>query len=300
MKSTNPTDSTPASSTVLNLTGAQELLNAGKALGAAIQPGNGLQPYAIVPPGHTLSPIPREPLPALPDHIRQKVKLEEMESFVAYVNAFKTHTTRIFARRPNLAEVKPGSSGGASFTALLDYHEGGRDPLAKRAAHVAVFPVPLSLEFSTWLGLDGKPLAQMDFVQFIEANCADVVTPDSATLMEMALNFEAKTSVNFQSKVNRVTGGRELVFQEAVEAGAPSVGSMKVPEWMTLRLAVFEGGKSYELKARLEYRPNSGRLAITYHLQRPHDVVRAAIKDMREEIAAATELEILTGAADPV
>lgn len=280
------------------LTGTDELLRAGKALGSAIVPPEPFAPYAIVPDGFTLAELPRKRLAPLPDHIRQEVRLDDAESFILYVKSFRTHTTRVFASVVNLAQVSAGNAGGARFTALLDFHEGGSEQKAARVAHVAEYPVPLALEFSTWLAANGRPLSQMDFVGFIEANCVDVVTPDSASLMELALNFEAKSNVTFQSKVDRVTGGRALTYQEQVEAGAPSVGQVKVPEWLTLRLPVFEGGKAYEFRARLEYRPSNGRLAIIYHLQRPHDVFRVAIKDLRAEIAAALETEILTGEAD--
>lgn len=276
-------------------TSIKTLLDAGKALGSPQFPDRGLAPYAIVPPGYEMKVISRADLPPLDDHIRQNVRLDDAESFILYVKAFRTATTRILAASIDIAKVTASSAGGAKFTALLDYHEGGKEQKASRCAHVASYPVPLSLEFRVWLASNGKALSQTDFVEFIEANAADVVSPDSASLMEMALNFEAETNVNFQSKIDRVSGGRSLTFQETVDAGAPSVGRMKVPETLALRIPVFEGGKSYELKARLEYRASNGRLAVAYHLHRPHDAFRLAIKDLREEIATGLELEILTG-----
>lgn len=293
----NDTTKTPAPSGS-PITPAEELLRAGKALGSAILPPEPFHPYAIVPDGFRLEQLPLRPLLPLPDHIRQAVRLDDAASFIAYVKAFRKHTTRIFAAAVKLAEVSAENAGGAKFTALLDYHEGGTEQKAARVAHVAEYPVPLSLEFSTWIAANGKPFTQMGFVEFIEQNCADVVSPDSATLMELALNFEAKSNVTFQSKVDRVTGGRSLTYQEQVDAGAPSVGQVKVPESLAIRIPVFEGGKGYDFKARLEYRPSNGRLAITYHLQRPQEAFRAAIKDLREEIAEALEAQILTGSPD--
>lgn len=294
-KTTEPTPP-PKPAPISNV---EELLRAGKALGTPNTPPAPFAPYAVIPDGFTLTPLPLRPLNPLPDHIRQAVRLEDSESFITYVKAFRIHTTRVFAAAVKLQNVSPNNAGGAKFTALLDYHEGQTEQKAARVAHVVEYPVPLSLEFSIWLASSGKGLAQMDFVQFIENNCMDVVKPTSADLMELALNFEAKTSVTFQSKVDRVSGGRSLIFQEDVAAGqSGNIGQMKVPDGLTLRIPVFEGGKPYEFQARLEYRPQSGRLTITYHLQRPHDVFRAAWKDLRAEIATALELEILTGSAD--
>ena len=306
--STNPSSEIPSASAV------EELLRAGKALGTVIDPPPGHSPLILRPEGYVLEPVPLAPLRPLPDHIRQQVELLDAESFIAYFKAFRTSTARLFCAPLNLELLAQGRNGGARFTAVLDYHAGGdgaRDAefaktapasaavysAARRLAHVATYPVPLSLEFTRWMLMNGKGTSQMDFVAFIEAHQLDVVSPDSATLLELALNFEAKISVNFQSKVERVTGGRNLIFQETVDAGggSASVDRLRVPEMLSLRLPLFEGGKLYEMKARMEYRPQNGKLSITYHLQQPHQVFRAAWQQLRDEIADALEIQVLTG-----
>jgi uncharacterized protein YfdQ (DUF2303 family) len=296
MKDQKPT---PTTTVPLSESAVADLLKAGKALAPA-QILDGLAPFAVVPDGFRVEYLERKKFADVPDHIRQDVRLDDADSFISYVKQFRTHTARIFASAPNLASIAHGSSGGAEFTAVLDYHEGGKDQKAQRAKHVATYPVPLSLEFRTWLAGNGKPKKQMEFVEFIEANCADVVTPSSAEIMELALNFGAKSNVEFQSKVDRVSGGRDLKFVERVDGGGGVAGNMKVPEYLTLRLAIFDGGKPYELRARLEYRANSSGLTITYHLQRPHEVFRTAHLDLKGEISSALDLEILTGAPAPI
>lgn len=283
---------TTATPVIVTLT--EELLRAGKALGAPqIVQGTDREPYCIVPEGYRFQPLPRADIPPLLDHIREDVELHDAESFVAYVKAFRTATTKIFATAAKLADVRPGNSGGAEFTALLDYHEGGKERKAARVGHTATYPVPMSLEFATWLAINGKAMAQMDFVSFVEANAPDIVTPDSATLQEIGLKFESTTTATFQSKVDRATGGRTLMYKEDVDAGG--VGQIKVPEWMELRMPVFEGGAPYPMHARLEWRPTNGRLTIAIHLQRPHEVFRMALLHLRAEIAHDLETEILTG-----
>lgn len=292
--STKP-EPTAAGVVVQRPTANEELIRAGQALGAPKVPPAPFAPYAVLAEGQKLELLPRLELDPLPDHIQQQVRLDDSASFCAYVKAFRTPTTRILYSAPKLSKISAESAGGAMFTAFLDYHQGGESQAAKRRAHVARYPVPLSLEFSTWLGSNGKALAQMDFVQFIETNGLDVVHPDSASLMELALNFESKSNVTFQSRIDRTTGGKNLTFQEAVEHGAPAVGQMKVPDGLQINLPVFEGGALFEMQARLEYRTSGGRLAIAYHLQRPHNVFRVAIGQLRAQIAEALEAEILTG-----
>lgn len=282
----------------IKVTTAEELLRAGKALGTPLSVPAGYQPSVIVPIGYELKPLERvkEPLPALPDHLRARVRLDDADSFVAYVKAFQTHTMRIIATAPKLKEVTATSSGGAKFTAHLDYHEGGPEQKAHRAAHIAEYPVPLSIEFGIWIGNSGKAMTQDEFIKFIENNSPDLISPDSATIMEIAMNFQSTSEVKFTSKVDRVTGGNILHYQQDIEAGVATQGKMKVPEWLLLKFPVFEGGKAYDFRGRIEWRPRDGKLTISYHIQRPHEVFRAALADLRQEISAALDNhEILTG-----
>jgi uncharacterized protein YfdQ (DUF2303 family) len=246
----------------------------------------GRSPFVLVPKDHDLQYLEEEAVPPLPDFIRQNVTLTDLESFVAYVKGFATHTTTIFAK---------ANEHGGSFTAVLDYHEGGKDGQPRRAAHVATYPCPLSVEWRTWLAKNGAAQKQEAFAEFIDANAADVIAPDSAVLLELALNFEMRSNVNFQSDIRRTTGGKTLKFTEEIEAGRSGGGEMKVPDSLKLRLPVFEGGKAYEIDARLEFRVNGGKLTIAYILRRPHEVVRKAIADLRADVAAATGIAPLSG-----
>lgn len=278
------------------ISGAQELLDAGRALGAPILPGNGLQPGLIVPERYRFLPLTPEPERPLPGHIIAKVRLDDAASFVAYVKLYRSRLTRLFCNAPALATVQAGQS--LTFQAILDYHApgAGEDAVPSRAAHRALYPVPLSEEFAAWLGSNAIPFKQLEFATFIEERAGEIVAPDAATLSELVLNLEASTSGKFQSKIERVTGGRQLVFTEDVNVTA-GASKVTVPARLGLRLPLFTGGKAYELGARLEYRIDQGRLTIAYTLERPEALFRQAVADLRAEIEADLEtLPILTGA----
>lgn len=283
IKSTEPTPLTTTTPDAV-----EQLLAAGKALGS-IQQVPGLEPIIILPEGYRQERVAQEELPRLEDHIRQRVRLYDAESFVAYLLLFKTATTRVFSVLP-----EAGKFEGAKFTAILDYHQQGREAEARRCAHQAEYPCPLSAEFRIWLNLNGKGQSQNDFVQFIDANAPDVIAPTSAELLELAMNMEMRSSVDFGSKMDRTTGGRALRFTEVVEH-QQTAGQIKVPDYLTLRIPIFDGGQSYELRARMEYRVNSGKLSITYHMQRPQEAFRNALDALRVEIEAGADVEILTG-----
>jgi hypothetical protein len=290
MKTTAP--STPTPTATLSPTFTAELLAAGKALGDVATPGGPFAPFVIIPDNYKLDPVPFAPDTPLPGFIDQTVTLHDPESFVAYVKRYKTLKTLIFATLP-----KTASGSDAQFRAVFDYHTGGKgdDQKPERCAHHAIFPCPLSIQWATWIGITGKPQTQLAFIEFIDANKADIVTPDSATLLELAINFESRTEVNFGSKVDRVHGGRKLTFNEEINGINKAGEPITVPDTLKLSLPVFEGGKAFEIAARLEWRPTGGKLHVSVHLHRPFDLVRKALADLRAEIAAGTEIEPMTG-----
>jgi len=277
---TNTPETKVASST-------HELLAAGKALGAPIQLA-GVPPYLIVPAGWQIHPLPAV---ALPDYIQQRVALSDAESFIAYVNQYKTPATVLFC------EKKDAAAGGvaAVFTAVFDYH----DPItgANRCRHVATYGTPYSDEWKAWKAVDGKAMGQEAFINFIEANAPDVVDPDSASLMEFTTNFETKTDVTFASRIDRVTGGVCIGFKEDI-SGATKDGVLRnIPARLGLSVPVFANAVVNNVKARLEWKPSGGKLSVTVHLVRSNLVLAEALEEVMREIAAGCSLRILSGKA---
>lgn len=295
-----------------NLEGSaiEKLIAHGRGLGH-IQDDAGRQPYVILPKGNGIFeleyPEPRE-IDPLPDHIRQRVTLVETESFIAYVKLFKGATTRVFATPLDpsalLVDAIRAGKSAACITAVLDYHEQGSEATPNRTAHIATYPLPLSLEFKIWLLANKVELPQEDFIKFIDENSIDIVFPKASELMDMIAKFESKTEVVFKSAVQRINGARQLVYNEKVEMNGGGLGlgeehKITVPEFLDLSIPIFEGGKKFNLRARLEYRPKN-TLKVAYYLQRPHEVLRDAFKDVRAEIEGTetgVDIPILTGAA---
>lgn len=295
----------------LDGTAINALIAQGKAL-CPVQAAEGRAPFVILPQpdgDYIVEYLKPREFDPLPDHIRQRVTLVETESFIAYVKLFKQGTTRIFATPldPSALTVESIRAGksAAAFTAILDYHEQGSEATPKRVAHVATYPLPLSLEFKIWLSQNKEALSQDAFIQFIDDNQLDIAKPEAAALMDMVANFESKSEVVFKSAVQRINGARQLVFNERVEmnGGGFTAGEEKkitVPEFLELSIPIFEGGIKIPVKARMEYRPTSGKLKVTYHLHRPHEILRNAFADIRAHIESAdqgVDIPILTGSA---
>ena len=273
---TNTPETKVASSTL-------ELLATGKALGTPIvQPG--YSPVIIVPSDWKAEPL--TPAPLL-DHIRQRVTLLDAASFADYVKRYVCGDTVLFAKAGN------ATGSGAEFRAVLDYHSYGAPA---RCAHVAVFSPVLTVEWQEWQAINGRPMSQTDFINFIERHAPDIVEPDGASLMEFTANFEAKTDVTFGTRVDRVTGGLCIAYKEEVTAGSMKDGVLKnIPARLRLAVSVFEGGGVAELEARLEWKPRDGKLTVTVHLLRAHLVARVALDALKAEIEKATDMRALTG-----
>lgn len=283
----------PQESPVVTISLADELLRAGRA-GAGPQILAGYKPYAIVPEGYSAVPLEVEPPKPLPNFIEQTVRVVTAESFIKYVSSFRTPRTRVFASPINLENLaKPV----ASVSAYLDYHDmtPGLGGVPQRNKHVVQLDIAPSYEWQMWMGNSGRQMSQLDFAKFIEDHGCDINSPDSATLMELILNFENRSEVRFQSKVNRTTGARILQFSETVESGREETGSIKVPDSLEMYIPVLEGLGTDKVTARMEYRTSNSKLTVAFVVQQPHLLIRNAVTRIQQDISEELECEILSG-----
>ncbi|WP_225784705.1 DUF2303 family protein [Xenophilus sp. Marseille-Q4582] len=267
------------------LTGdVQAAIDAGSAIAAlqSISPEklaiDGALPVAVLPAGYKVEALEKH-LP-VPLRKRGRTTLNDMVSFIAVVNDQKKDETRLYST------VNP-----PTFLAVFNDNAtiaGWRD-------HQAVYNAPLSPEWQTWLGQSGKAQTQSDFAQFIETNLPDIAEPNGADVLEVSRTLEAKKKVNFASSVRLSDGATQFTYEEDIQ-GTAQKGALKVPEIFVLAIPVFENGDLWRVEARLRYRiADGGKLSIWYELVRPAKVIEAAVKDLREKIAAGTGLSILVG-----
>lgn len=252
-------------------------------LAASNQPtrivGDGI-PAVILPEGFSLKTL--ENTLAAPVRKRGTTVLNDAESFIAVVNDQKGGATRLFST------IDP-----PTFTAVFNHHAAHPGWCDHRAEYNA----PLSPEWEAWTGADGDKMTQVQIAQFIENNLVDVVEPDGATLLEICRTLEAKKKVNFSSSIRLSDGSNQFTFEEEVH-GSAQKGQLSVPEQFVIGIPVFESGDKWRVDVRLRYRiEDGGKLTMWLELIRPHKVIEQAVKELREQIAAQTELPILNGAA---
>lgn len=215
------------------------------------------------------------------------VKLNDADSFLAY---YAIHGNGA----PVYATMEP-----ARFVAVLNEHT--KDAAGWRD-HRADFTVKHSREWTVWTKHNGQGAAfgsNEAFALFLEDNAPDIIKPDSASMLSIALNFRVNADVSFAVAQRLQDGQVELGYNNIVSATAQSTagGKLKIPEIFTLEMPVFDGPASpkYRLEARFRYRLREGKLTLWYELVRPHKVVEQAFLELWRAIAKGTKAPILHG-----
>ena len=239
----------------------------------------GQAPFITLPPNwkaHTLEHTLPEPL-----RKRARVTMDDTTSFVRYFNTHSNENSALYGR------LNP-----PQFLAVID--DNGQQRAGWRE-HTVTYACPLSTEWETWTAKNKKQMSQTDFAQFIEDNLPDIVSPDSATMLEVSRSLEAKKKVSFASGIRLSNGEVQFRYEEEI-SGAVSKGQLTVPETFTLGIPVFNGGPLYSVEARLRYRiADSGTLAMWYDLVRPHKVLEHSAKEVWARIETDTATPILRG-----
>lgn len=247
----------------------------------------GYQPVILVPGDfETHTPLRDDEIP-LPDHIRQRVSLFRLDSFTSYVKKFKRHNSQIFG-------CSDGT--GARFTGVIDFHEGGTDGKPNRLKHIAEYAPRYSDEFAAWVGINGKPLTQDQFLDHLRRWGYVITSHTDADMIELASSLEFKTNGQFASQIERTRGGRKLLWTEDVAGTGNMAGKpVNVPDSIKLKLSIFEAGKEYQLDGDLLYRVAGGKLHIAVELKRHHKVIREAVDDLILDVTAGTDIEVFMG-----
>jgi len=237
--------------------------------------------FTVVPKDYKVEDL--ESFLPRPLRIEQDVTLQDADSFIAYAKEFMTGATLIFFDVE--AEV---------FRAAFDYHELDKPSWNE---HSASFKPRRSVEFETWMAANRKQMTQVDFARFLEENLPDIVEPPAAELLQVALTFEAKKSVEFSSGVRLANGQIQFQYDEVVR-GTAQKGTIEIPEKFVLGVPIHVNGPAYRIEVRLRWRLQEGKVVFWYEVVRPHRYVEHALKEISQRIANETALPLLAGHID--
>ena len=221
-------------------------------------------PFVVIGDDYHLESI-EEFLPN-PVKVRQIVKINTAQSFINYINRFKNAHTTIFA-----------NDSDYRFSAVIDYHASQDEPGSH--CHHALYNCPSSREWQAWQSHDNSKMDQTNFAEFLEERAEDIVSPSGAELLEIALKFNVIRKAVFGSAMRLSTGEYQFTYSEDNQKG-----TVELPEQIKLGLSPFHNGEKYEVKAKLYYRLQEGKLVLWYKLVEPERVIEDAFNEVTQTI----------------
>jgi uncharacterized protein YfdQ (DUF2303 family) len=237
--------------------------------------------HAVLPQGQRLESIDLERLLPNPRRTVGEAVFNDANSFTEYVRHHHT--------ADNGATVWCGfnpQSYALSFVGVIDEHT---PAAAGWRGHKATFTPMMSAEWKAWLAMNGKPMSQVDFAEWIENHEEDFAEanglPTLLQLKTMATNFVARQEMKFKSAIRLQDGGARLEYVN--EADNDTIAEMKLFERFGIGIPVFWGGQPWQITARLKYSTAGGRLTFRFELIRPDRVHEAAAKELIESVRAA-------------
>ncbi|WP_030344847.1 DUF2303 family protein [Streptomyces sp. NRRL S-1022] len=179
-----------------------------------------------------------------------------------------------------------------TVTAVLNAHSTNEPDFGD---HRLVLGLRRTKAWQQWLTLDGRLVGQDEFANFLEDHLPELVTPDAATMLEIAQSIKATTKAEFQSGTRLQSGERKFVFTEDTKATAGAKGDLTIPEVFEIAVPPFEGAAAYKIRCRFRYRIDRGQLALGFKLEQPEERAKAAFADVLKQIAEGIDTQVLNG-----
>lgn len=243
----------------------------------------GEQYAAIVPNGATVEMLnpgdenDRERAGLAPVRPRGNPYFFDTNSFIAYV---KKHIvlgeTEIYADQEK-----------RQIVAVFDWHCGSGPGWGVHRATLRFQPDP---DWQAWVKVDRRAMSQQEFVEFLEDQREDIVSPSAATVMEACANLEVTTSASFSSRIRLADGTTAFSYSEDQKTG-----QVKIPQEIKLKLSPFTGLPSFEVDARNRTLIKDQKLTFKVLLDRPHKVIEQAIKEEVFRIKEDTDITVFYG-----
>lgn len=178
----------------------------------------------------------------------------------------------------------------ATVTAVLNAHQPAGDA-PRWGDHRLMLELTETLPWKRWTEKDRKSMSQVDMADFLEDNLVDIADEPvpAATMLQVAAAFQATTKGSFSSKYNPSSGATSLTYEEEIHSSSSGGGKqpVAVPEKFAVLLSPFDDVDLWRMEARLRFRIESGRLKLSFVLDRPQDARRAAILQVVDKVEAA-------------
>jgi uncharacterized protein YfdQ (DUF2303 family) len=228
--------------------------------------------YVVVDTDGNATILDLEKLRERPDRTRGIYRPSDVASFTAYLKEHQIDGETTVWVHPT----------EGSILAIVDDSDG--DPQAPGwREHKVLLVLEHSQEWLYWEKQDGEMMGQEEFAEFLREGLPDIGKPDGAQLLEIADTFQATTSAQFRSQIDRTSSAVKFAYDETVDATAVN-GEVEIPKQFTLMLAPFLGEEKVEITANLKYKVAGGNLRLGYKLERPEREVEASLERIADQL----------------
>lgn len=211
--------------------------------------------------------------------------VDDMQSFLKVWELFAEGDSQVY-----------GSLSNATFTAVFDEHGEHAD----FREHRATFQMKHSPEWLAWFSHSKQAFAgNTAFAHWLQDHLSDVVQPEGARLMEIALTMRVTANASWSNLVKLQNGHTELTYTNVVEGTSVAGNNRKLPlpEEFELSIPVWAGYEQtrYTVKARFSYRLNGAALSVMFELIEPRRIIELAFKDTLEAIENGIKKPVIFG-----
>jgi len=223
-----------------------------------------------------------------PHHVEGTFAFDDVASFLAYWEIYKTPASLMYAslEPAQFVAVFNEHTPGLGFTHVEGFH------IPDWRDHRAQCVLKFSNEWKAWTAKNGVANAfsnPMDFAQWLEDMLPDVKHPPAGALQEIVLSMKVSEAVNWKQIGVLANGQIQFTYDNLVDGTATTqAGEIKIPDQFLLDVPIWYGmdARLWEVKARLRYRREGGRIKVWYELERPHKIVEAAFRAQYDVVVA--------------
>jgi hypothetical protein len=252
-----------------------------KLLEQTTQDGQPLAPLALVREGYCIQ--------RLVDHLNPAptatAKLEEVDSFIQYVNRYATADT--------LLSVSPST---AKFVAEFDYHaeppeDRGSLTRAQRSqthrprSHGAQLQLIKSPELLDWEKVFKNWIHQEALAEWLEDHAHQVAIPVAADILTIARELSVTTDVSYKKAQRQADGGFDLLYKENTTGEA---GELSVPGQIAIAIPLYLGDGATTVECILRYRLREGAAQFYIRPKKLEEMLRHALDQIRAKISEQT------------
>lgn len=228
--------------------------------------------------------------------VRQKTvqDFKTLDSFVDYVNRFKTPATSLYAE-------------GSKIIARIDHREAAPRLVESTATareianltgesltwgdHIAILHLNQSEGLTRWIQHNGKPLDQEGFAELLESRNEDISAPAGAEILEIVreLHITRNSSVKRQTRSN---GKLSVEFNENTEARG-GASNIELPTRIELKLQPFRGqAVTLELALLIRVRIRDTQPVFIYEIQNLQERLDEVLSEIVTTIGEKVERPI--------